>query len=220
MGPEDSGRGNFSNAIEGELVQSFFMSALNENLPNTLPLRAGKMSKEERIVHTVIWTLVLVLLAVGYFLLRPGMEVIGLARESRSWPETDARVTYAKSEFSYGGDAGSSSYEPVVKYRYTVDGVEHEGETVFFGTTRFQNRSGKAQSLEIVSRYAGNPTVKVRYNPARAAQSVLEPGVTLRSFDSLGWAFLFLGAGVALILFMVWPFSPRARPVEAMQPES
>lgn len=132
------------------------------------------------------------------------MEVIRLARDSRAWPETGAQVTYAKSEYHYGGQSASSFYEPVVKYHYTVEGVPYEGDTIFFGATTFQNRSGKARSANIVSRYANHPLVQVRFNPARPDQSVLEPGASLRTLNSFGWALVFVGAGIALILFDLW----------------
>ena len=191
------------------------LPAMTDSSPSPI---VGQMPQSERIIHLVLGGAGLVCLAIGYLMVRQGMEVVRLARESSSWPESEARVTYAKSEYHDGGSTGSSQYEPVVHYRYTVNGVEYEGDTIFFGSKSYQNRSGKARSQEVVSRYANYPLVPLRVNPQRPEQSVLEPGVTLRTYDSMGWALVFLIAGLALILFDLWlVFAPTGT---ASEPQS
>jgi hypothetical protein len=61
---------------------------------------------------------------------------------------------------------------PDVAYRYTVDGVEYQGNRISFGGRLYASFDLLARRR--VSAYGKSQTVTVHYNPANAAEAVLE----------------------------------------------
>jgi hypothetical protein len=66
--------------------------------------------------------------------------------------------------------SGSTSYEPVVEYQYTVQNQQYTGRRIAFGANRF----GHSQARSAVARYPVGSTVQVRYNPEKPQEAVLE----------------------------------------------
>lgn len=103
---------------------------------------------------------------------------------------------------------------PNVVYAYTVDGVEHVGERVRFGSVR-----GDVASQHVVNTYPVGSTPAVHYNPEKPGEAVLEltgGGGT----GCLFWALIAMGVFVGLVGMMIGsvenaiknapPYSPPA----------
>lgn len=67
----------------------------------------------------------------------------------------------------------STVYRPVVVYRFRVDGREHTGHRIFFGSSSFQREE---EAKEYAAKYPVGKAVEVRYQAGRPEMSVLEPG--------------------------------------------
>ena len=68
-----------------------------------------------------------------------------------------------------------TSYEPVIKYAYHVDGREYQNTRVNFGA-RVSSVS-KEIAEQRAARYPEGTKVVVHYDPAHASVSVIETGV-------------------------------------------
>jgi len=104
-------------------------------------------------------------LALGIFDLSRGMA-------SASWPVAPGRVieSYVSEDRDSDGDR---TYEPVVRYEYTVNGLTYDGDRVHFGEF---SSSDSGRSERIVARYPPGAPVEVHYRPDAPETSVLEPG--------------------------------------------
>ena len=90
------------------------------------------------------------------------------------------------------------TYEAVVTYSYSVDGVDHEGDRISIGAAG----SGDPELAEAIrGRYPVGGEVPVHYDPSDPASSVLEPGVHGSTYilAIIGVVFLFMGALVLLL---------------------
>lgn len=90
------------------------------------------------------------------------------------------------------------TYEAVVTYSYSVDGVDHEGDRISIGAAG----SGDPELAEAIrGRYPVGGAVPVHYDPSDPASSVLEPGVHGSTYilAIIGVVFLFMGALVLLL---------------------
>jgi Protein of unknown function (DUF3592) len=114
------------------------------------------------------------------------------ALESRRWPEAAGVMTESRLEKSRGYEGGYT-YRPVVSYRFTVEGKELVGGRACFGDRIGTNWSSPAK--RILRKYPHGAQVKVRYNPRRPEDAVLEPGLNgfIVSFFLLGVAFFVFG---------------------------
>ena len=126
------------------------------------------------------------------------------AIQSENWPEAHGVILSSKVERRHpsSGDAGYT-YEPNVRYRYTVNGRQYTNDRVFYGATGSSD-SGWAHT--IVARYPVGAAM-VRYDPEKPSRSVLEAGVTGTTHlqfivggpIALFGLFLTVAAGVALL---------------------
>lgn len=127
------------------------------------------------------------------------------ARASENWPEAHGVILSSKVERRgpSSGDAGYT-YEPNVRYRYTVNGRQYTNDRVFYGATGSSD-SGWAHT--IVARHPVGAGAMVRYDPEKPSRSVLEAGVTATTHlqfivggpIALFGLFLAVAAGVALL---------------------
>ncbi len=108
--------------------------------------------------------------------------IIGLIQKLRGnlaakWPSTSGIMLKAelfehitKTKTSTNRISTFSSYEPLVEYRYTVDGKILTGNRIAIGLTRLPLE--KAQ--EFVDKYPVGATVPVYYNPKNTKESRLD----------------------------------------------
>lgn len=130
-------------------------------------------------MQNIFMFLGVILALLGLVLLILGQQQRKRAEAVISWPETAGEVLRSEireQEMTGGEDesAPTTMYEPVVEYRYTVDGQEYISRQYRLGTTGVLVGLGQAQ--KILSRYPSNSTATVHYNPLQPDQAVLEPG--------------------------------------------
>lgn len=149
------------------IVQRYFPRAENENV---LVLTAG----------------------MGMFLFLFGLVWLRQAFAEAHWPTVIGTVVSSKVEsfrtITGGGggqDAHVTMYRPAVVYRYEIGGLPYESNRI-----RREKVSGAQEFAERrAARYSAGEPVRVRYNPADPADSVLETG-------SFGFLVLWALAGV------------------------
>jgi Protein of unknown function (DUF3592) len=96
------------------------------------------------------------------------------ALESRRWPVAEGVMISSRLDKSPDSDGGYT-YRPDVSYRFTVEGKELVGRRACFGDRISTSLSSFAE--RIVRKYPNGAKVKVRYNPRRPENAVLEPGL-------------------------------------------
>lgn len=85
-----------------------------------------------------------------------------------------------------------------MSYRYQVNGITYNRDTVFFGTTIPLD-----DAISITDRYKIDMEVNVRVHPDKPGVSVLVPGVTPYTYSLLFIGPLFLWAGASVFGFFV-----------------
>jgi hypothetical protein len=126
----------------------------------------------------------------GYFLTyRVGKPIRDKAAASIAWPATDGRITGSKVERVKRGGEDKATYTADITYEYALDGRTFEGDRVWFGDDYSATDASAFRAA--VGRYPVGSAVKVHYDPAEPAESVLEPGPTLS-----GSALYFIGLGL------------------------
>ena len=109
------------------------------------------------------------------------------------WPITGGKVISAKLSKRHADD----TYKPIVKYAYTVNGVEYQGSKVFSG----KNPSTKKDTAqEILDKHPVDMYVPVRYNPEEPSDSALEAQQRPMNYIALsGW--ILSGFGILTCCF-------------------
>jgi hypothetical protein len=130
------------------------------------------------------------LLVGGFFLTyRIGKPIRDRAAASVAWPSTEGRITGSRVERVKNGGDGKTTYTADITYDYALDGRTFEGDRVWFGDD--YSASDASAFRAAVGRYPVGQAVKVHYDPAEPAESVLEPGPTWS-----GSALYFIGLGL------------------------
>ena len=94
---------------------------------------------------------------------------------SSQWPSVEGKMGYAfarELERTQGGKK-IQGYEAVLSYDYAVAGRSYQGHQLFFG---YRGTPDRSNADAIVNRYKGARTLRVFFDPANPALSVLEPG--------------------------------------------
>ena len=129
-----------------------------------------------------------VFLAIGGGLTFWGWNILQSARASSTWPTVTGLVV--SSEVTHRTDSdGADSYQPMVLYRYTVQQVSYDNNTIKFGENSYDSRR---QAEQIAARYPAGEPVTVYHHPEQHDQSVLEPGVSAGSYIVLGIGLIFV----------------------------
>lgn len=140
-----------------------------------------------------------IFLVVGPLLLvNMGLQAIQ-AVHSSSWPSVDGVVTESRVDRATGR-RGRKTDIPRITYRYSVDGVEHVGTRLFFGSQYSESWSAEAKwtahTQEYIARYSPGIHLRVHYDPDHAATSVVEAGVTSALVLPIVLALVVTGGGV------------------------
>ena len=152
----------------------------------------------------------LVFLGIGMLISWAALGKRRTAELAMGWPTTDGRVIAAEviKRASRSQDE-FDAFVPRVRYEYVANGVRREGEIVRIGLDETGYVSEK-QAREHMARYSVGAAVAVRYDPETPQHAVLETGhvgVTSRIYAG----FIFIGLGIASIVFAVWIASLPAR---------
>ena len=116
---------------------------------------------------------------VGLIFFALGVVQFFEAKATSSWPSVEGRVLSAKVESkSYRNSDGmsSSKFRPVVKYSYSVDGIDYEGARLEIGN-QYHGKPRRAQ--EAIAAYKKDKACTVYFDPNDPESAVLENGVQL-----------------------------------------
>ena len=100
--------------------------------------------------------------------------LLGVLRSvaASTWPKVKGEVVYAGIQEEDDGE--SSTFMPVVEFKYKVRGRAYESTSFAFG---FTASSFRFLSSSIYKKYRNRPYIKVYYNPKKPSQAVLLTGV-------------------------------------------
>lgn len=115
---------------------------------------------------------------VGVLVALWGRSFIARDRAIGRWPKAPGTITSSRYESETGTtrdaegyDVTSTTFTPVVAYRYTVQGREYDGSKV----ARVAERTGDAKRVKAcIDRYPPGARVEVLYDPADPATAYLE----------------------------------------------
>lgn len=113
---------------------------------------------------------VLILGGLGLFLVIHSQRSKSKALQSQSWPEIKGLITESRIKEKSDPEMGTS-YTPIVRYNYQVEGVMYEGKRIAFGSGMEFNIWQKA--AEYLKPYPVDTEVSVFYNPDNPSDSVL-----------------------------------------------
>lgn len=144
----------------------------------------------------------LVLLALGLIFACLGYWLYRKVKGMKTWPFVEGAILNSRVESRVSTDQDgteSTSFTPVVEYRYTVDAHTYGGTRIGLTERGYGTRRGAEQRLGI---YRPGATVRVKYNPADPSSAVLE-----ESGAGLAWVFLIIGVamGIAGLAMLVIP---------------
>ena len=113
------------------------------------------------------------------------------AKGARAWPTTQGMILKSDliTHVIWINGIRTTTYKPVVEYRYTVMGRPFTGTRVAFGSYSYDIKKGEG----FVEKFAVGTQVTVYYNPEKLEESVLEP--------AYAGSAAFLTAGILFILF-------------------
>jgi hypothetical protein len=142
-----------------------------------------------------------IFIVIGFVLLIYfGGQAIHAVRSS-TWPTVEGMVTESKI-VQHTGRRNRTTDIPKITYRYSVDGVDHVGTRLFFGSELSPSWTTGAKwttdTKEYIARYPPRTVVRVHYDPDDAATSVLEAGVKSAIVLPVVLSLVFIGGGVVL----------------------
>lgn len=138
-----------------------------------------------------IWLGAIIVALVGVVFAIIGFVSRRRAALSQSWPTVSGEVltsTIVQHHSTDSDGSSSTSFEPLVEYRYTVIGSEMIGKKIAFGANQFD--FGTAQ--RIIGRYPTGSAVQVHYNPDKPTEAVLE--------TRANGGMVFLVVGIVLVI--------------------
>ena len=163
--------------------------------------RAPRLSFQ-RIAVAIQKVAAAVFIAVGLVLL------VGLGRQaiqavrSTSWPTVEGVVTESKVVQRTGGRNRKADV-PRITYRYSVNGIEHVGARLFYGS-QFSQSWGPTgarwtfSAWEYMARYPPGTLLRVHYDPDEAATSVVEAGLKSAIVLPMAFSIVMCGGGIFL----------------------
>ena len=116
----------------------------------------------------------MIFLGVGLWMINKGMQSENWDKGTATITSSEIEKTESRSKDAQGFTQTSTSYSVTVKYSYTVEGRNYEGNTVGFGTMSHNERSDAQEELKS---YPKGKTIDVYYDPENPSDSVLNKGV-------------------------------------------
>ena len=137
------------------------------------------------------------------------------ASASVGWPTAAGTVTESRAHHSTRSKRGrtSSSWSPVVSYRYSVDGREFEARRISFRVSG----GSQSEAQAAVDAYPVGSAVTVRHSPDDPSLACLEPGPGDWKWVpvAIGAVAVLIGLGVAWIMPRKLEARIRAQTAEA-----
>ena len=154
-----------------------------------IPLPFGGLVPHVPLIVSAISALVGLIVA-GF-----GVRSYQRARASTAWPFAEGTITESK---VVPGSEGT--LHPRIAYEYRVNGQSYQGARLNVAHKNFGTTGTYAQTR--VDRYPMGARVQVFYNPAKPAQSALEPGVTVGAYVTLSIGLLLVVSAVIQYVIM------------------
>jgi len=110
---------------------------------------------------------------VGAFLIGLALRNVVRGAASRRWPRVQGRVLRSFVLVDRN-DEGGEGFTPQVEFEYVVEGKTLRGRRLQYGRIGSWNRRRAEQAL---APYQAGQSVQVVFNPHKAADAVLVPGV-------------------------------------------
>jgi hypothetical protein len=117
------------------------------------------------------------------------------ARRSHDWPMVAAEIVDSRVERQSAGHSGGR-FLPVVRYRYSVNGVTYEGRRVQF--TRLET-AAREDAERLTAPFQAGRNVVVRVSPSNPRVSVIQPGQDGRSWLHMLLFAAFAAFGIAML---------------------
>ena len=131
-----------------------------------------------------------------------GVNNLQLAQASTSWPVAEGKIVHSTIKTSR--DSDSTTHQPIVRFTYQANGQKFRGNQVFFGDVGISS-SNINYSRKITQKYPRGKTVNVFYHPSEPQLSVLEVGLTKKSFIGVTFGALFFVVG-SCVGILCWLF--------------
>ena len=116
----------------------------------------------------------LIFLGVGLWAINKGMQSENWDKGTATITSSEIEKTERRSKDPQGFNQTSTSYSVRVKYSYTVEGSNYEGNTIGFGT---MSHNEKSDAQEELKSYLKGKKIDVYYDPENPSDSVLKKGV-------------------------------------------
>ena len=126
------------------------------------------------------------------------ITIMSRAINSEEWNRVDCEIIESSIQFLNAIPPGR--YYPIVKYRYTVDGVMYEGRKVRFGGSA----TSKFAATDICRRYQSGRVAKVSVDPKNPEKSVLLPGLSFQIFIALAIFIICFGVGFHISIGLIY----------------
>ena len=163
------------------------------------------LSKVKNTKNAIILLIITVAFSVAaYFINIQANE----GRKTLDWPSVEGTITYSAVGSEYSRDSEgreTKMYFPVIKYIYSVDGVEYKGDRHEISKTTTSFIGGVR---ETVNSFVVGKKATVYYNPEQANEAILKPGVP---FIILLFLYLFGSIVVALWSSIVYTIRKKLR---------
>jgi hypothetical protein len=143
-----------------------------------------------------------------------GKQIFEQKHKLSSYVETDGQVVAPAGEVKVRTSSGrnrSTTYTPVVRYRYEVGGNVYRGERVF----PIDASAGRARAFEIVAQHPVGKSVKVHFDPADPGEAFLIRRWDFGPYMFVLFPMIHLAIGVGLWASGVWRTSKAAEPASA-----
>ncbi|MGK7944802.1 MAG: DUF3592 domain-containing protein [Microcystaceae cyanobacterium] len=149
----------------------------------------------------IVLVVVGIFVAVGAGLMLSGFHQIKLAHASHRWPTASGQITH--SQVQINSDSDGTTYKPIIKFSYRYQGRNLTSDNIFFGGGGVAT-GDRRYADKFVRKYPVGKRVQVAYNPHRPKQSVLEAGLTKKSFIqfTFGSLFFMMGGGVGILYWL------------------
>ncbi len=130
------------------------------------------------------------------------------AENSKDWPEAEGRILSVQLERNStagiktpggGHSSGHTSYKPVIKYEYYVNGVKYESTNLSFGNNSYSDHT---EAKNILNGYKTGQYINVYYKPDNPKVVVLN-----RGFNGIPTSLIvgigFIGVSIPLLIVAV-----------------
>lgn len=135
--------------------------------------------------------------------------IVGTKRSHQgtaNWPKVTGHMTYAAAVAleRETPEGIRRTFTPVLRYTYTVEGVEYEAGKRNFLPSESATYADRRNAEAVVDRYAAGSVVDVFYNPANPKQAVLEIPAPSAHQAVLFYGVTHLVMGVLIVALGIW----------------